>query len=716
MQLDGVQATDQQVIANDNWRAYQWCRESGHEDYVRTAQRCDAYYNGDQWTPADKAKLEAVRRPALTLNNVTPLVNTLLGEQISQRAEVTFRPKRHGGAELAELHSRLYHHILETNQYRYLETMVFGDGIVQDRGYFNVTMDFSDHLSGEVRLEVLDPLDVLLDPESKDYDPALWKQVIVTRWMTLDDVAVLYGEGKAKQLESSAALNITYGADSLLTGAANSFGDRRNYMASTVTQGDYQQITRVRIIDRQYRKLERVPTFVDTRTGDMREVPPSWDKARVATFQKKHRLEITPRLMQRVRWTVTADHVVLHDEWSPYGGNFTVVPFFPMFRRGKPTGLVRHLLDPQDQYNKISSQELHVVNITANGGWIMEAGSLLNLSEQELEERGAESGLVLVTRPGAPPPAKIQPNNVPAGLDRLALKAKMDLRETSGVEALLGQESNTVSGVAMQSKQSRALTLTKVPFDNLNRTRTLLAQLVLSMVQQFYTEQRVYFITQWDQPQKPAVPLEVNTPDAEGHICNDLTVGEYEVSVAVVPSRDTYDDVQFAEAIQLREAGVLIPDDVVIEYSHLSRRDEVAARVRKVVGGGDPTPEEIQLAQQKMQMDMNTAQAKLDELRAKAQLLAAQAQLTGTKSETMLQEAEGAAQMAGANHQMDQQRLQADILTKLAVLQNKIDLAKLHSTVNVTTTAMQNEHKTALEHMRAVMSRQTNENREAPVT
>ena len=125
--------------------------------------------------------------------------------------------------------------------------------------------------------------------------------------------------------------------------------------------------------------------------------------------------------MRKVRWTVTADTVVLFDDWSPYD-HFTLVPFFPYFRRGKPFGMVRNLLSPQEQLNKITSQELHIVNTTANSGWIVESGSLSGMTADDLEEHGAETGLVLEYNRGSTPPGKIPPNQIPTGLDRISQK------------------------------------------------------------------------------------------------------------------------------------------------------------------------------------------------------------------------------------------------------------------------------------------------------
>ena len=72
-------------------------------------------------------------------------------------------------------------------------------------------------------------------------------------------------------------------------------------------------------------------------------------------FADTYGLGIISKKMRRVRWTVTADTVVLFDDYSPYD-HFTIVPYFPYFRRGKPFGMVRNLLSPQEQLNKITSR------------------------------------------------------------------------------------------------------------------------------------------------------------------------------------------------------------------------------------------------------------------------------------------------------------------------------------------------------------------------
>ena len=179
--------------------------------------------------------------------------------------------------------------------------------------------------------------------------------------------------------------------------------------------------------------------------------------------------------------------------------------------------MVRNLLSPQEQLNKVTSQELHIVNTTANSGWLVESGSLSSMQVEDLEEHGAETGLVLEYNRGSTPPGKIPPNQIPTGLDRIGQKASNNIKEISGInDSMLGTDSAEVSGIAIQAKQNRGVVMIQVPLDNLKKTRLYLADKILNLVQQFYTEERLVMITNEDDPLKTREPLVINQQTVEG--------------------------------------------------------------------------------------------------------------------------------------------------------------------------------------------------------
>lgn len=654
--------------ANTNHERYIRARDHGHKDYIALAKKCDLFYQGIQWDPDDVASLGD--RPALTINEILPTVNAVMAEQSARRSDIQFKPKRGGSQAIANVLNKVFEHVAHDNKLDWVEQTVFSDGLIMDgRGYFDVRMSFKKNIKGDVQIKALDPLDVLLDPDAKEQDPSEWNEVITTRWNTLDDIESVYGKTKAEKLKVIAENGGDYGEDSI-EWKEERFGTDGNTSNAPVPTGwgkdDYRNIKRLRVIERQFTKIGRCDYFVDEMTGDQKEVPKNWDEKRVKKFAKAFGLGVVSQIKKRIRWTVTCDKVVLHDDWSPYN-HFTVVPYFCYFRRGKPFGMIRNLISPQEQLNKVSSQELHIVNTTANSGWIIENGSLSNLKPDQLEEKGSQTGLVVEYNKGYNPPEKIVPNNVPQGLDRISSKAQQNIKTISGVndQMLQGDAQEDVTNPLKMVQQNRGTIMAQVPLDNLKKTRHYLAGVVLDLIQNFYTEERLIQITNDNDPLHPREEMIINGMTPEGTIINDVTQGTYDVMVASVPARDTFDDAQFLEAMAMRSIGVVIPDDAIVEYSHLARKGELAKRIRQMTGV-ELTEEQQAIQQMQAQLQMQAMQLEVMELEGKVGKL---------QSEIALNQAK-AGNVSEAT-QLKLAELQTDLQARMKELETRQELAKL---------------------------------------
>ena len=684
----------EEEITRTQWARYERARDNGHLDYVDMALKCDEYYQGDQWDEDDAAALENEGRPALTINTILPTINTILGEQSSRRADVKFKPRRGGDEEVAHTLTKLYMQISDSNKLDWVEQQVFSDGLIMDgRGYFDVRMDFSDHVEGEIRITAKDPLDILIDPDAKDADPKTWNEVFESKWMTLDEIEELYGADKAERLLFVAENGMSFGPDSVEYQETR-FGDTDDnddyFGAGVPGDEEYRNVKSLRVVERQHKKLVRASFFVDKNTGDQRECPSQWSEAKCKKFAKKYDMEMVSRVVRRVRWTVTCDQVVLHDNWSPYN-DFTVIPFFCYFRRGRPFGVVRNLLSPQEQLNKIASQELHIVNTTANSGWMVESGSLVGMTADDLEEHGAETGLVLEYARGTQAPTKIQPNQIPTGLDRIAQKAALNIKTISGInDSMMGTDSAEVSGVAIQAKQNRGAVMIQVPLDNLAKSRQYLAEKILNLIQTFYTEQRVIQVTNDEDPMQPREPMVLNMETPEGDIINNLTLGEYDVIVASAPARDSFDETQFAEALSLRQAGVAIPDDAIVGYSHLLKKKELAKRIRIMTGQEPPSPEKAQVMQQQQMLAMQNLQLETMKLQAEVEKLQSETSVNVAKIQEVA-EVSPQVRMAElqAKIQMNQEQLQLRRELSAATNDIRVGQSETSAATKIATTAMQ---------------------------
>jgi len=654
-------------VTTENYYRYRYSAERSHYEFLAKADKCEKFFAGRQWADADLAALALQRRPALTINKINSTIQTVQGEQIINRSETIMRPSTGANADTADALTKVYLQIAQNNQLPWVRSQVFDDGIIRSRGFFDVRLKFDDSMQGEVCITAQNSKNAVIDPDAEEYDPDSWADCFITKWMTYQDIAVLYDEDDAELLRDRDISTFPYMYDSI---------DRvRDRFAGQALQGSYYGVhdkegvrRNIRVLERQFRRLDKQKHFVDNELGDMRPIPESWDRNKIASVMEKAggKMSVIDKLVKRIRWQVQADNVLLHDSWSPYK-HMTLVPYFPQFRYGSATGIVEHLLGPQEMLNKVSSQELHVINTTANSGWKIKAGSLRNLSIEELEASGATTGLVLELAEVGDA-EKIQPNQMPTGLDRLSYKAEEHIKTISNVsDSMQGNDREDVAAKAIAYKQQRSSVNHSKAHDNLERTDWLLARNVLDIVQEYYTEPRIIHITNDDVTKAPE-QVAINQIDpTTGEITNDLTLGEYHIVITSAPSRSNMEDSQFEQALGMRKEGIQIPDSVLIENSRLMRRSEIVKQMADAAN----SPE----IQQQKELQMRQLQATVAKLEAEVGKTQAETAQKGADAQIKANEAQGGQgvelQKMQAELQMEQTRLDMEMRAKQQELEFK---------------------------------------------
>ena len=563
-------------IARDNWARYLYGRDRGHLEYMAQAKKCEGMYlgGGDQWEADAKATLDAEGRPWYEFNEVMPSINSAVGYQIQNRMDIAFKPR--GGLsdmDKATVLNKVVMQIMAQNQFHWKETQVYGDGLIEQRGYFDIRMSFEKNMKGELEIETLDPRDCIPDPDAKSYDPASWGDFIVTRWLLLDEIEARYGRKARDIAEASNDAGEDFGVTDGET--------QRNTFGSNDTAGRYDAygnegdgLARYRVIDRQKYVYEMTKCLVWPETGDIKTLD-SFTPEQVAEAMANGAVQ-AKRMRKRVRWMASTYFSTLHDEYSPYD-DITTVPYFAYFRRGKTRGMVDNAIGPQEVLNKTVSQYVHIINSSANGGWIVEEGSLTNMDTDDLKEMGSKTGLVVEYKKGFAAPQKITANNVPSGVDKLIDRATQALKDVTVPDSMRGLQGNAVSGVAKQADQFASQQQLAVPLDNLAYTRRLVANRVVALVQKYYDSHRVFRITEMNPltGKEEEQVIEINKPDGEGGYLNDITMGTYDVVITEQPMQVTFENGQFEQAITMRKEGVKIPDATVVRYSNLSDKHEI---------------------------------------------------------------------------------------------------------------------------------------------
>ncbi len=605
--------------AKENWARYQYGKERGHIEYMEQAEKCEGMYlgGGDQWNETDKAILRQQRRPFYEFNEVMPSINSAVGYQIQNRMDIAYRP-RGGQSDLktATLLSKVAMQVVALQKVHWKETQVFTDGIVEQRGYFELRMNFDHNIKGEIEVATHDPRDVIPDPDAKQYDPDTWADVIITRWLTEAEIGGLYGKKAMEIAKKSNDHGDDFGELDGEDVERPKFGNEIDIgPADAYNEDKGDGIKRYRIIDRQKWVYENTDCLVLPDTGDVL-IREHLTVEQAAALVTQGAIP-AKRMKKRVRWVVTTYTKTLHDDYSPYE-HFSIIPYFAYFRRGKTRGMVDNAIGPQEALNKSVSQYVHIINTTANSGWKVEQGSLVNMDEDELEQRGAETGLTLVYKRGTTSPEKITPNQIPSGVDKLIDRATQALKDVTVPDSMRGLQGNAVSGVAKQADQFASQQQLAVPLDNLNYTRQLLAMRMLKLIQRYYDSPRIFRITETDPRTGKEVEelLEINRWIPElGTYDNDVTKGTYDVTITEQPMQVTFQNSQFEQALAMRKEGVRIPDTYVVRYSNLADKHEMLEEMSQQQQPADPTVE-----------------AKAELLRAQAEKT--RADTTGKKVET----------------------------------------------------------------------------------
>jgi len=653
--------------------AYLACRPH-HEWFVMRANRNEDYYFGKHWTQAEVDAAGVARgdyvppkRKQYRNNFIRPIVNTLLGAYA--REQVSFEFKGRDGSDedfmRGQLLTSVVEQVLDIGGYHNAEHEMFRDGIITSRGFIDIRIRTDDNVIGDIVYTALDPREVVIPEGARDYDVEKWPEVLITRWVTLDEVELLYG--KAARWKAEAAATSTNANDALVRTFATD-GDAiagHAYPASGALPRDDSMLY-VLLIERQSRKMRRQMEFVDLATGDRAPVPDNWDEEQVRAVADAHGYALRRKMRQAIWWEVEVAGIKLHESWSPYP-HFTVQAFFPDFTRGRAAGVVDSLVDPQTMINDADTAVVEAIRATANSGWVVEEGSLVGMTPDELEERGGDDNLVIVHRRNRPAPEKIRPNPIPTGFESFARKARSYLMQISGVEALLGDLPNAeVSGVTLSRAQANASLQLQALYLNLQRTREQIARKTLTLVQQFYTTRRTFRIA--------GEELTINAGDT----LTNVTLGRYDVVVGTKPRRGTADEREFATALELVRAGVPIPPEYIVEVSPLKKRKEIADEIRRLGGRAAPDEAQIKMAEMARQLELAKAQAEVAKLQAQATELQARAELNAGKA--MAEASKPQVEMAKSqtNAQLELARIQAQLEQMRENLQNKLVLADMH--------------------------------------
>ena len=607
------------------------------------------FYVGDQTVWNDLyGNVPSTRRRQFNFNRIRRVIDVTSGYQRRNRKATTVIPVDNADEKTADQFTKIL--MWNDRQEGILETIseAFNGALITGMNLLQVWVDYrSDPVSGNIKVDNCSYNSFMIDPFFKKADMsdcnALWKRSFLTKLECIslmpdkkDEIIGLqgnYNEGRDGKFQYMPQ-NYNYGPRNLLT---------------------YDEFY--------YRDYRTQKMLVDSQTGETQEWKGKDEDALREFLRVYPQVTVIEQEIPTVRLAIVIQGRVMYDGPNPIGidrypfvpvlGYYTPeLPYFPW----RVQGMVRGLRDAQYLYNRRKIIELDILESQINSGFIYKENALVDPKDVFLSGQGR--GLALKEEAQMSDVQQIQAPQIPPSMIQLSEILGKEIMEISGVnEELMGSATDDKAGILSMLRQGAGLTTLQRLFDQLDQSQKLLGSLMLDIVQTNFAPGKVKRILEGEEPS----PQFYNK-----------AFGTYDAAIEEGMNTTTQKQMQFAQLLHLRELGIPIPDETLINAATLQGKKELIDTMK-------------QQQQQQQQMQQQQAQAAMEQQQAQTELARARAmadQGLGAERVSRIQENQALAVERRAEAEKDHYLGLLDAVKALKELEG-LDLAQVEKLITL---------------------------------
>lgn len=557
---------------------------------------------GDQSVWKEVYKLTRTQQNPICFNRIRRVVSMIGGHQRLNRKSTTIIPVENADQQTADQFTKIFMWLDQSLGLSHTISDSFHGSLVTGMNLLQVWVDYRDDpISGSIRVDNCAFNSFMIDPFFRKHDLSdcnyIWKRNYLTK---AECISLL--PDKAVELEISSPQS--GGRDMLFNFMPE------NYQLDTNKLLAYDEFY--------YRAYRKQKVLIDTETGETLEWKSNDNDALKRFVDQYSQVEIADTIIPTVRLAIVVQGRVMYDDINPLG--IDTYPFVPVLTYYNPQlqsyslrlqGVVRGLRDAQYLYNRRKLIELDTLESQVNSGFIYKEDALINTDDVFMPGNGRGIGLKATAQ--MTDVQKIPPGDIPPAVMELSRSLGKEIEEISGVsEELLGAASDDVAGVLSMLRQGAGLVTLQGLFDRLDYSQKLLGKVLLKVIQNNFTPGKIKRIIE----QEPSPQF------------YNKYYGIYDAQVAAGVATENQKQMSLVQALNLRKAGVQIPDQFLIENMVIQNKTEVIEMMQK------QQQEAQQQAQQQQQIQQQEleAQAGLSQARIQEQLALAQERSTRSMS------------------------------------------------------------------------------------
>jgi hypothetical protein len=561
--------------------------------WMRSAQRFEKewrddnqknfeYIDGEQWSANERCVIEGRGQQPTTINTILPTVDMVCAVASQQQADIQVIGRENSDEAMASLLTALLKHVLDTCHYDYQEKTGIREAYVGGRSWFEVGIFADERGKDLIKVDHIPWENVYLDPFSRKPDASDARFIIKSKWIDRDAVKSLFPE--AEQMIDTVFEDDYHGQE--FEAQMNSSGRSEFYWDS--------RSNRVRVCECYYKRPEKVTIKIlneDTGREQEKEI-----------------------IKDVLHYVIFADELILQGSATDHSKNtpeldIDIYPIVPMFcrrdRKGRPCGIVKNLIDLQDQINKLNSKFMWTL---ASNRLIMEEGAT-NEVEKIREEYQRPDGVVVLNSGGL---SKIRVDDKYRDLSYMSNHLNFLLateQRISGVnDSMLGLGgTNERSGIMQSTRISQGASMQTSILENMFYARECIARVILKLIGKYYTDYRIMQITE---PNGERVNYQFNvkertvnpqTGEVEERILNKIeNILYYDVILKRVAPFTNIKERQmqiFAEVLKTGTLPAEIAGKIMLGLSDLPNKQDLLLEMQNIMQEQQQQAQALQQAQ-----------------------------------------------------------------------------------------------------------------------
>lgn len=517
-------------------------------------------------------------------NRIRRIVNLIVGHQRRNRKSLSIIGQESGDEHTSDQLSGVLQWVMSSCNGYHTISSAFESAITTGFSLLCPWIDYrEDPISGDIKLDKLDFNSFMIDPAFKQTDLSDAAYIWTRRFVSKQQAKLVF-PGRDKDIEN---MPFTKSRDGKFT-----------FMQQNIT---FQQ-SDIAPLDWYWYSDTKKATFVhDEETGECIEWGGDDDALEDFLGVYPH-LSAIESFKPTVKLAVALNGVLMYDGPSPFG--IDVYPFVGCFGYFEPNipyywwkiqGVVRGLRDAQYLFNRKKRIELSILESQINSGLKVKEDALVNEADAFLSGEGR----VLFVKKTA---SLEDVQTIPApGIDQsmmmLTQSLAQEMLEISGVnEELLGAADDEKAGILAKLRQGAGLTTLQTLFDQLDLSCQYLGNVLVKMIQANFSPGKIKRIL----GQEPSPRFA------------DKAFGKYDIQVEEGIMTSTQKQMQFAQLLHLKEIGIPIPDDILVDSAVIQKKSELVESLKK------QNEQSQQMQQAQEQQQLQSQQVLAETLLAKA--------------------------------------------------------------------------------------------------